>query len=511
MTLERESFGGNVQAENDSLEDFLVTRLTPEVLARPLLVSFNQWEYAAAALAEICTTFLEIGSQPTLAAWAGRTPMIDVGWETSRIAARLFGSRTIDQRLEAGLRKAGLSEADIAAPPLRHVHPRFSIETPDPLTRASIRGFTYSGTPMGRAIVQIPPSADTPSSDDALWPRPFVERAAASYAYVFDNVTELIRKKKTTLVCVFNGRFLHDRAVAEAARRQGVAVIEYDSGGVLTDFDLTLESTHDFTALQERMLRLYEARLHLDSEILGSRWFLDRIEHQDTSNAVFTDSQRRGKGVDVDSSENCVVFFSSSNDEIAELEIAWEEYFHSQERALLTVARVCREEGKTLVVRTHPHLSRKAPDDLRQWLEVVNRAAPDIHLDHESDVDSYTLMQQAGVVVTYGSTTGVEAAFLGRPVIVMGPSIYGNIGCAIRVTNPEELRSAIMEPRFGSRAAAVALGLMMLVRGFTFRHVVRDSRGRHLLHGELLIEANLLTRHVSHMWRRIVSAWLRRG
>ena len=67
---------------------------------------------------------------------------------------------------------------------------------------------------------------------------------------------------------------------------------------------------------------------------------------------------------------------------------------------------------------------------------------------------SYPLMRQSDVVVTYGSTTGVEAGYAERPVIVMGPSAYDELGCAVRVRTDEELYRALQERRSGTRHQA---------------------------------------------------------
>ena len=58
-------------------------------------------------------------------------------------------------------------------------------------------------------------------------------------------------------------------------------------------------------------------------------------------------------------------------------------------------------------------------------------------------------MREADLVITYGSTSGIEAAFAHKPVIVMGPSAYNILGAATQVFNEDELRSAITKPTCG--------------------------------------------------------------
>jgi capsule polysaccharide modification protein KpsS len=90
-------------------------------------------------------------------------------------------------------------------------------------------------------------------------------------------------------------------------------------------------------------------------------------------------------------------------------------------------------------------------------------------------------MRAADLVITYGSTSGVEAAFAKKPVVVMGPSAYNILGCATQVINGDELRQAMAEPTPGEWSGAVSYGLMMKRRGFNRDHAdqflqVKDTK-----------------------------------
>ncbi len=201
-----------------------------------------------------------------------------------------------------------------------------------------------------------------------------------------------------------------------------------------------------------------------------------------------------------------VVFFSSSGDEFAEFELDWAEYFGGQPQALQVVSQACAEADNTyFVVRSHPHKRRKSPLDVQEWHEAVAIAKPDLHLDEWSDVDSYTLMMQADLVVTYGSTTGVEAAALGRSVMVMGPSAYDELGCAIRPRTLAEVHRFITNPPEPNPESALAFGLMMKRRGFSLSRLKRADSGDLTLAGVALGEPSELSKKVAHRlhkWQR---------
>lgn len=435
---------------------------------------------------------------PFVALWADETPMRDVGWTTSHRIARLLRSPSRDMQLRSGLRALGLDSSQFPRPPIRHWRPRGTVPEFPVRRRSSIRQREYRGSALGKAILQSTPDTETPVTDDYLWPAAWVEASAISYAWAYDQTRQLIEELRLSALIAYNGRFLHDAAAAAAAADAGIPVLSYDMAGNDTDFDLTIDATHDWAALQQRMLRLYDSWPGEERDELGASWFLERSAHADERNSRFVESQDVGRGIERPEGR-LVAFFSSSGDEISELDLDWSEYFGSQPEALIAVSDACRSIGATLLVRTHPHKRRKPKRDVEEWHEAVRAAAPDIHLDEHSPVDSYTLMRQADVIVTYGSTTGVEAAFAGRPVVVMGPSAYDELGCARRVTTMEELRDALEHPRVGEQRGAVAYGLMMRRRGFSYRHVTVVPEGDiRVIGGVAMREPAPLVRKLSH-------------
>ena len=502
----------SLRAEFPSLEEYLLETLSEDERRSIGLLTFNQWPFALGAVSETALAAQAIGSRVTVGFWSGKTPLYDTGWMTSRTIARLLGSATMDQRAEKALRVAGLPDAAFVQPPLRRWRPRDLPVLPTPLTRSRIRSLTYRGSDMGRSILQVHPDDNTPISEAHVWPRRWVAAAMRSYAWVYDQTQALIRERGLGTIVVYNGRFTHDRAVAAAAQAADVRVLYYDTGGYDTDFDLTEATTHDWAHLQGRMLRMYEAWDPMERDSIGSSWFVNRQTHADANNRVFTGTQTRGHVEGLPEAATIVTFFSSSGDEIIELDLDWEEYLHSQEQALAEVASACRERpGTALVVRTHPHMRLKPPRDLEEWTTAVDAAEPALHLDPWSPVDSYALMRESDAVFTYGSTSGVEAAFIGKPVVVMGPSAYDLLGCARRITSADEITSCLDDPPTPHPEKAIPYGLMMQRRGFNYSRLRRTDDGKPALGGEVLGEASPNAQKASDVLRRLWTRWLTRA
>ena len=493
-----------VRAERDTLKGYLGSVLTSEQISNVLFVSFNQWDFTIGAIAEAAMTINSLGGGVTLAMWADETPMHDVGWTTSRRVARLLSSPSRDQRMSQAVIRAGLPPTCVAQPPIRSWKPAEALPKFRAMNRSSLRSLMYRGTSMGRAILQVHPYRAAPVSDHFLWPPRLISWAARSYAYAFDQTTQLIVERSISAVVIYNGRFLHDNAAAAAAEAQGVPVLFYDTGGGHTDYDLTIDKTHDWSALQRRMLAMYDSWDPDERDLLGSSWFEERRNHLDASNALYVEAQEPGTRLNIPDTECLVVYFSSSDDELVELDVDWDSYFGSQPKALMLLAEECkRRPGYSLVIRSHPHLRMKPPQDFLDWEEAVAEARPDLHVDPYSPIDSYELMRQADIVVTYGSTSGVEAAYARKPVILMGPSAYDELGCATRVQTQAELGAALDARRPGRWEGAVAYGLMMKRRGFVYTHVTRDERGGRSLAGISFDESSSRVLHLSNILTRL--------
>lgn len=492
------------RAEHDSLEVFLKASLTDEQRGNVLFVSFTQWDFALAALADTATCLHQMGSEVTLGFWTNKTPMHDTGWSVNDKVAKLFASPARDQRVRDALIDIGIPKSSLANPPISGWRPAQPVPITRAMNRSEIKALTYFGSPMGRAMLQVRTLTETPVTDAYYWPERLLRLAATSYAFAYDQTTELIKARGVTAVAVYNGRFLHDRAASAAAQALGIPVLYYDTGGIDTDFDLTDSVTHDWTDLQRRMLKLYEQWPEGKRDEVGGSWFQERLNHTAADNALFTEAQVIGSSIDRPDADCLVVYFSSSGDEIAELELDWDQFIGTQPEALKFLADECRKrDGYQLVVRSHPHKRRKPKQDVIEWLEAVDVANPDIHLDPHSPVDSYALMRQADIVVTYGSTTGVEAAFAGKRVIVLGPSAYDQLGCATLAGTQVELSTALDDRDPGSWPGAVSYGLMMRRRGFHFEFVKRGPDNSFNLGGRAFADSRQSVRHLSHLLGRI--------
>jgi hypothetical protein len=250
----------------------------------------------------------------------------------------------------------------------------------------------------------------------------------------------LLAAQECDLIYTFNGRFAASRGVIRAAESRGVAWRTHERGCDMHHYRVDDQSIHDFQYTQKLICDFWQAKT-ADPGTAHS-FFSRRRNREEHDWYSFTKGQEKNRIPENLRKSRYVAFFTTSEDEFsAILECMGERPFPSQLEAVRLAAHVCLELGARLVVRVHPHLNKKHINEYHAWkrLEIPNT---DIILP-ESPVDTYTLIDNADAVITFGSTVGVEATYWGRPSILMAPSFYDNLNVATFVSSQESLASAI--------------------------------------------------------------------
>jgi hypothetical protein len=101
----------------------------------------------------------------------------------------------------------------------------------------------------------------------------------------------------------------------------------------------------------------------------------------------------------------------------------------------------------------------------------------------ESIVSSYALMDACEKVITFGSTTGVEASYWGKPSILVGRAYYEMTGACYHVRDKEELVRDLndhLEPK--DKLGAIKYGYFQVDRKYLVEEsdIDIDVKYRHL-------------------------------
>ncbi|MFO7665568.1 MAG: polysialyltransferase family glycosyltransferase [Desulfobacterales bacterium] len=120
-------------------------------------------------------------------------------------------------------------------------------------------------------------------------------------------------------------------------------------------------------------------------------------------------------------------------------------------------ARWCLDKGYRLIVKLHPKESMgnnpitNEPYNRLTYRKIQERGAlcnllkeNQAVVDFENGLDTYMLIDQCQIAVTVNSQSGLEAALLGKPVVVSGNAFYDGLGFTIESSDPR-IFSLVME------------------------------------------------------------------
>lgn len=323
-----------------------------------------------------------------------------------------------------------------------------------------------------------------------------------------------LQKYAPDRVYMFNGRFALLRGAFRACREAGIDCFLHERGSRLTRYTL-FENTlpHDIANIHRRIAATWEATPPDERETLAARFYEARAGGQILSWRSFIDRQEQGTlPPDWDDDRNNVVIFNSSEDEFAAIGDEYSNPLYPDQTS--GIAAIARDLGNSvdcrLYLRMHPNLVGIDNDSVRPLLELPQARIQVIPPD--SPISSYTLMQRASKIITFGSTTGIEAAYWGRPSILAGRSFYEDLGSVYRPTSHAELIDLVRQtlpalPRLG----AVQFGLYMYTFGEEFHYFQPSAlfdgkfKGERIRASRWLRKSMSLEKRLPQLGRRVVA------
>lgn len=258
--------------------------------------------------------------------------------------------------------------------------------------------------------------------------------------YTFVQIQAALSTKKfdfqTDEIWVCNGRQLHERSVVEFCKTNNIAYKFFEIGGdgfQLARWILHSHSPHDRMEFQNEIKEHFLKKRDEDATEV-KKWFL---ANRSPKSNQFTNNQVSGKGLDL--SEPFIVFYTSSDDEVAAISEDWDSPWGSQIDAVRALISVFKNRPRQkLIIRVHPNLMTKSKSDQKLWRTL--ELNPNTVLVHpSSNVDSYELLDNAKGVITFGSTIGVEAVYWGTPLGLMAHARYDIIVENSFLTNENDL------------------------------------------------------------------------
>lgn len=245
-----------------------------------------------------------------------------------------------------------------------------------------------------------------------------------------------------TLLIVPNGRLPAERAVLDAFESTDTigpkCIRYYERGSSAEDFFFQDYAPLDRWAIRDHFFSACDALE--DSQLdLGRRWLELRQEPRSPNNPF---SQRFQPSSTATRGKYAATLFTSSTDEFSgmgpEWRTGWPAQFEAFSKLISRLKEVCSEP---ISIRLHPNLlNKRAPSFRREIKSYLSLRDKDVDVFLPGDtISSYELIRNSRRVIIWGSTLGMEALYLSRPVWATGIPYGLDVLPILKIQSQEDL------------------------------------------------------------------------
>jgi hypothetical protein len=347
-----------------------------------------------------------------------------------------------------------------------------------------VRSYAIDGADIGLAAVSSVVSFVRDSEPNIDKYQEIIRKHVVTAAMIYFSIKNKLAEKKADGLLIFNGRFSSLRPALRAAQQLGIQSYVHERAGERDRFSVT-ENTypHDLNAIKAEIEKVYFQSLLPEEKKheLAFGWYEERRAGIDQSWHSFTKHQKPNLLPEEFKPDAInVVIFNSSEDEFVAIEEWNNPYYKNQNKAIAQLMEdIAGESRIRIFLRVHPNL-KGISNTQTEGIDVLAHKYKSIHLIHaESPVSTYALIDAADVVVTYGSTIGAEATYVGKLSILMGRATYEDLDVCIRPRSHEEfikvLRDIAIDKTYplpsGYKIGLVKYGLFKRLWGERFKYV----------------------------------------
>lgn len=136
-----------------------------------------------------------------------------------------------------------------------------------------------------------------------------------------------------------------------------------------------------------------------------------------------------------------IAIFNSSEDEFAALGGEYDKTLYKNQTEAITkiCESLCNDPNIFIWLRIHPNL-KDVKWEFAARLQKLKYKYKNLHvIPGNSPVSSYSLLDACSTAVSFGSTMGIEAAYWGKPSILLGRCIYERLGSVYTPSSHDEV------------------------------------------------------------------------
>lgn len=319
---------------------------------------------------------------------------------------------------------------------------------------SEIKKLTYEGVKIGLAALSsyISPTRNLYPLLDADFRNHF-DATLKSAVITTDIVRQALKTFMPDSVGIFNSRFTVSRPIYDTCKSKGTDVVVYEtSGNAVNGRSLTYfynNTPHNIEYGTAQTLAFWNSpALPLEEKVaLAEHFFLSRRNAVVAGDKVYVKEQVEGLLPDNwDNTKHNIVIFNSSEDEYASLGDEFEEnIFPSQYQGIKYLFELFKDRTDFhIYLRVHPNLKEVGYAYHHALYDLEKISSNVTVIQASSPISTYALLDNAEKVIVFGSTTGYEAAYWGKPVILLSNCAYSLLDICYIPGGKEDIESLIL-------------------------------------------------------------------
>ncbi|MCP4441332.1 MAG: hypothetical protein GY810_20695 [Aureispira sp.] len=267
--------------------------------------------------------------------------------------------------------------------------------------------------------------------------RNFFEASVSMYVYMLNNIKQYSIEE----FYIFNGRHGITRAAIRAAEHSGIDYYSLELGSAADRYRLAKNALpHNAEKLRLRIIEDWKKADKATREKDGCIFFEDKKAGRELHKKwnYIKDQVAGLLPKDWDHKKKNIVIFNSSEDEYEAVKDGRSGSVYPNQREairLLTEGLLDQQDSTRVYLRMHPNMANKE-ESANNFLAIKSPILTTIPpLD---PISTYDLVENADIVVAFHSTVGIEAAYAGKPVVVLGSVAYKTLGSTYDPDSHEE-------------------------------------------------------------------------
>jgi hypothetical protein len=274
--------------------------------------------------------------------------------------------------------------------------------------------------------------------------RSIVDLSIRTSVEVYDALKKEIEEFCPDRVYLFNGRIATHLPAKLLVKNLGVEFYCYETADQTGHYTLKKNRTcHQSMSSDE--VKLLKDNWTDEQQVMGEAIFRFKREG-DPSGELVTFEKNHKKDYlpeGFDSNKRNIAIFCGTLDEYEGVEWGTNKlYLPDQTAGVATILETMESNSDFFFYyRIHPNMKNlsRATSQLADIQEISSRFSNVHVIWADEKIDTYALIEKCEKTITFGSGTGVEATYAGKPSILADFSLYDNFDCAYRPETHAEL------------------------------------------------------------------------